>query len=211
MVLDRDGVLLDFDMEAAARFFAPRLPISLWELSDRWLAWGAQQGFPRSLEEERTFFVGFWEAISDDYGVSDTIRAELRAFNYTSCLRVFPDVLPALQLARAANLRVGVLSNFALASLDESLAVTGLTPWVDVACAATVIGVSKPELGAYVITAERLGVALAQCLFFDDEPACVAGAAASGMQAYLVDRTLPAHDLAARKVVNLDALALLLA
>ena len=210
VILDRDGVLLDFDMEAAAHFFAPRLPLSLWEISDRWQLWGEQSGFPRTMEEERLFFEGFWDHLCDELGLSAATRNDLHAFDYATCLSVYPDVLPALQAARAANLKIGVLSNFALASLEHSLQTTGLATWVDVACAATVIGVSKPEYAAYAITAERLGVTLEQCLFFDDEPPCVVGAAASGMQAYLVDRRLTAHDMAAHKVTDLSALTALL-
>ncbi|MCC6453388.1 MAG: HAD family hydrolase [Caldilineaceae bacterium] len=203
-------MLTDFDLEAAARFFSPRVPLSVWEIFGRWQAWGEQWGFPRSTAEERALFEGFWDSLCDDLGLSQTTRSELQQFDYTTCLTVYPDVIPALQAAHAANLRVGVLSNFALASLEASLRATGLAAWIDVACAATVIGVSKPEPAAYAITAERLGVVPEQCLFFDDETACVAGAAAVGMQAYHVDRTLSAHDIAGRKVADLSGLVSLL-
>jgi putative hydrolase of the HAD superfamily len=113
-------------------------------------------------------------------------------------------------LLREAKLRIGVLSNFALASLEKSLEVSGLSPWIDVACAATVIGASKPDRAAYTIAAQRLGVAPEQCLFLDDEPPCVAGAAACGMHAYLVDRSLSAHDIVGHKVADLSALPALL-
>jgi HAD superfamily hydrolase (TIGR01509 family) len=210
VIFDRDGVLLDFDMEAAARFFTPRVPLSLWEISERWEAWGGQVGFPRSVAEESAFFAGFWDSICDELALSAAIRNDLQQFDYTTCLMVYPDVLPALQVARAANLRIGVLSNFALASLEHSLHTAGLAPWIDVACAATVIGVAKPSPSAYAITAARLGIAPEHCLFFDDEPPCVAGASAGGMQAYHVDRTLSAHDLAAYKAADLSALITLL-
>lgn len=197
-------------MEAAARFFTSRVPLSLWAIFERWQAWGERNGFPRSLEEERTFFDGFWDGLCDELELSAVTRSELHFFDYTTCFSVYPDVIPALQAARAANLRVGVLSNFTLASLEQSLQATGLLPWIDVACAATVIGASKPERAAYAITAQRLGVAPEQCLFLDDEQPCVAGATASGMRAYQVDRTLSAHDFAAGKVADLSALTLLL-
>lgn len=210
VIFDRDGVLLDFDLEAAARFFTPRVPLSLWAISDRWEQWGAQVGFPRSLAEEKSFFEGFWDNICDEFALSTAIRSDLHRFDYTTCLWVYPDVVPALQAAHSAQLRVGVLSNFSLASLEQSLVTTGLAQWVDVACAATVIGVSKPDRAAYLITAERLGVAPEQCWFFDNEEACVEGALACGMQAFLVDRTLSTHEIAAGKVADLSALATLL-
>lgn len=204
-------MLLDFDLEAAARFFGARLPLSLWEISARWEDWGSRHGFPRNVDEETVFFEGFWNALADEFSLDAAIRHELHQFDYTSYLAPYPDVLPALQALHAANLRIGVLSNFALASLERSLEVTGLAGWIDVACAATVIGVSKPARAAYAITAQRLGVAPEHCLFFDDEWECVMGAAASGMRAYHVDRRLSRHDLAAAKVADLSALALLIA
>jgi FMN phosphatase YigB (HAD superfamily) len=117
-------------------------------------------------------------------------------------------VLPALTAARAAGLRIAVLSNFALASLEASLTATGLAAWIDAACAATVIGASKPAAAAYTIAAARLGVEPTECLFFDDEMACVRGAAAVGMMAYHVDRGR--STLAPGVVAGLDALTGLL-
>jgi len=203
-------VLLDFDTKAAASYFSLRVPLSLWAIAERWQQWGEQKGFPRSLEEERVFFEDFWDNLCDEFGLTKLIRSELHQFDYTAYFTVYPDVVPALQLARAKGLKIGVLSNFALASLEQSLKTTGLWRWIDLACAATVIGASKPEHAAYAIAAERLGVALEQCLFLDDEPVNVAGAEASGMQAYIVDRSLSVHEIVARKLVDLSALGLLL-
>lgn len=210
VVLDRDGVLTDFDLAAGERFFGPRIPLSLWEISVRWQQWGEHMGFPRTLEEERLFFQGLWDSLCDEFDLSDVVRAELHAFDYSSCLSVFPDVLPALQAAQAAGLRVGVLSNFGLASLDLSLAATGLHAWIDVACAATVIGASKPSPAAYAAVLERLGVQAQACLFFDDEAECVAGAQAVGMDAYWVDRRRTSHDPAAKIAADLTLLVDLL-
>ena len=108
-------------------------------------------------------------------------------------------------------MKVGVLSNFSLASLDASLRTTGLAPWIDAACAATVIGVAKPNPDAYRIAAAALGVAPADCLFFDDEQECVDGARRVGMTAYRVDRRRATHDLDAGVVADLSALPALIA
>jgi HAD superfamily hydrolase (TIGR01509 family) len=197
-------------MEAATRFFSPRVPLSLGEIFERWEVMGHQQGFPRTVVEEKAFFVQFWDDLADELELSAAIRSDLHQFDYTTCLTVYPDVLPMLKAARAANLRIGVLSNFALASLEESLITTGLAMWIDVACAATVIGSRKPEAASYATAAARLDVAPAECLFFDDELPCVAGALACGMHAYHVDRTLSGHDLGAGKVADLSALPILL-
>lgn len=207
VVFDRDGVLTEFDLAAGEHFFGPRVPLSLWEIFARWEAQGNATGFPNSVEAEQRFFTQFWDALCDDFHLSEAVRRDLHAFDYTTCLRVFDDVRPALQQARASGLRIGVLSNFALASLEKSLRGTGLAPWIDVACAATVIGVAKPAPQAYTIVAARLGVQPEQCLFFDDEPVCVEGAARVGMHAYLVDRSRRSHDLARHVVADLSAIA----
>lgn len=207
VIVDRDGVLTDFEMAAAATYFAPLLPISLWEMSDRWEAWGAKVGFPRSLAEERRFFAGFWDALADEFGLDSDSRAALHGFDYTGFLKPFADVRPALDAARRAGLKIGVLSNFTLASLEPSLEATGLADAVDAACAATVIGASKPHVQAYRIAADALGVEPRECLFFDDEQPCVDGARAAGMTAYLVDRNRNEHDLAQGVVCDLSGIA----
>ena len=207
VIVDRDGVLTDFDMAAAALYFAPLLPITLWEMSDRWEARGAAVGFPRSLDEERRFFHGFWDALAGEFGLDANARAALHDFDYTGYLKAYPDVRPSLVQARQAGLKIGVLSNFTLASLEPSLKSAGLADVIDAACAATVIGASKPEVAAYQIAAHALGVEPGDCLYFDDEQPCVEGARAAGMTAYLVDRSQSRHDLARGIVCDLSGIA----
>jgi putative hydrolase of the HAD superfamily len=210
VVFDRDGVLTGFDLEKATRFFGPRVPLSLQAIAARWDAWGKRVGFPRTLAEEATFFRSFWDILCDELALDPGVRADLHRFDYTSCLLSFPDVRPALQVARAAGMRIGVLSNFSLASLDASLAATGLAEWVDAACAATVIGAAKPEPAAYRTVADRLGVAPEECLFFDDEVECVTGGRNVGMAAYRVDRARQVHALEEGVVADLSVLGRLL-
>jgi HAD superfamily hydrolase (TIGR01509 family) len=210
VIFDRDGVLTDFDLKAAAAFFEPLLPLSVIELGETWAKWGAEQGFPQSLPEEKQFWRGFWDHLSHQYTLSPATQAQLQQVTYTDFLMPFADARPALLAARQAGLRIGVLSNFTLASLEPSLQVAGLADLVDVACAATVIGTSKPEPEAYLTVSQKLGVAPEHCLFFDDEPVCMAGAQAVGMTAYLVNRTQTEHNLNKNIVANLSALSLLL-
>jgi putative hydrolase of the HAD superfamily len=210
VIFDRDGVLSRFDLEGAALFFAPRVPLSLWEISDRWEAWGARVGFPRSIAEETQFFRGFWNALCDDLGLDAAVRADLLDLDYTRYVVAFPDVRPALVAVRAAGLAVGVLSNFSLASLDASLESMGIDELVDAACAATVIGAAKPDPRAYRIAAARLGVDATECLFLDDEEVCVTGARAVGMAALRVDRTRQTHALDQGVVADLSVLPALL-
>jgi putative hydrolase of the HAD superfamily len=211
VLFDRDGVLVTFNLARAKLFFDPILPISLYEIAAKWEAYGQRYGFPTSLVEEEAFFAGFWGALADEFGLSAKLRDELLAFEYVSCLSAYVDGLHALAFARAQGLKVGVLSNFSLASLEKSLLATGYGGLFDAACAATVIGAAKPGAGAYLHTAAQVGAPPETCLFFDDEIACVEGARAVGMHAYWVNRQAAAHDFAAGMVADLGALPLLLA
>ena len=59
VVLDRDGVLSDYDVAAAAAFFKPLLPLSLQQISAAWESWGLEVGFPRNHAEETLLFQWF--------------------------------------------------------------------------------------------------------------------------------------------------------
>ena len=134
-------------------------------------------------------------------------RERLYQFDYTTVIQPYPDARPALLAARQRDLRIGVLSNFELASIDASLESAGLSDLIDCALAAPVIGVAKPAAEAYLTTARALGVPAEQCLYFDDELPGVEGASAVGMHAYHVDRNLTAHDLSRNKVCDLSVIS----
>lgn len=210
VVFDRDGVLTSFDLAEAAAYFAPLVPLSVRELGQAWVAWGRARGFPRSLAAEQSFWRGFWESIGERLALPPATRERLHAFSYTSVVRAFPDARPALELVRASGRKTGVLSNFSLASLEPSLAAAGLLDLVDAICAAHVLGAAKPAAEAYHAIARALGCPPAACVMLDDEPACVEGARAAGMRAYLVDRSRADHDLERGVVADCSALAELL-
>lgn len=188
VIFDRDGVLTYFDTEALSERLRPLIPISLNELVQEWDAWGEHATFPASVEEEKRFLHGFWTEVGRSHGLSEIETAELLAIDYTDFVAAYPDAVPALEAVRCGGKRVAVLSNFTLASLDLSLNRAGLGHLVDVACAATVIGVAKPDAKAYLEVAKRLGVKPETCLFVDDEELCVVGARRVGMQAFQLRR-----------------------
>ena len=195
VIFDRDGVLTNFDIAGAAAALRPILPISVYELAQRWQAWGNTVGFPADLAQERRFFAEFWDHLSETCELSTEQRERLDRFNYATYVVAYPDAAPALAALHGRALRVGVLSNFSLASIDSTLAAAGLSSWVDVALAATVIGVAKPAAEAYACALRALNVEPEECLFFDDEEGCVAGARAAGLISYQVDRTRAAHEI----------------
>ncbi len=210
VIFDRDGVLTDFDFEQASAYFETILPLSMPELSLRWQQWGNQVGFPDSLAAEAIFWQGFWHGLAEEFQLPTAVQEQLHQVAYTRFMHPFPEARAALLAARQHGLPTGVLSNFTLASLADSLTAVGLADLIDEACAATVIGVAKPDPAAYLTICHALNVQPEQCLFFDDEPLCVDGARQVGMAAYLVDRQRTEHDLAAGIVCDLTAVPLLL-
>lgn len=210
VIFDRDGVLTDFNIPAAVAYFRELIPMPIEELSARWNEWGKVRGFPRSVAEEQTFWQGFWQQIGDDLNLSPAVRRQLHEVDYRRFVQPFPEAQATLRAARQRGLKIGVLSNFLLASLHDSLTAVGLADLVDAACAAPVIGVAKPHAEAYLTVTRILGVEPEHCLFFDDEPDCVAGARRLGMAAFLVDRRQTRHDLAAGVVCDLTALTTIL-
>lgn len=204
VIFDRDGVLADFKVVEAIAFFDPLLPISIETLSERWEAWGQEVGFPKSIAEEKIFFDTFWNYICDELALPETTRQTLLQFDYADYMQAFADAAPTMQYARAQALKIGVLSNFSLASLEHSLDAIGLLNFVDCACAATVIGAAKPSPESYLTVCRELNVDPKACIYLDDETECVNGAREVGMSAYEVDRARNSHDLSLGIIGNLD-------
>ncbi len=204
VLFDRDGVLAYFDTAAASEYFRPLLPISIFALASRWQNAGFEFGFPRSIAEEKSFFELFWRRIADEFALGPEQHTLLAEIEYTQFIVAYPEVEATLAALRQQGLRLGVLSNFSLASLDQSLISVGIGHYFDVVCAAPVIGVSKPAAQAYHIALQALQVEPEQCLFFDDELDCVEGAQRVGLKAYLVDRAAPATELRRRIVKDLQ-------
>jgi putative hydrolase of the HAD superfamily len=210
VIFDRDGVLSYFDLDAAAAFFRPLIPLSLDRLVARWSAWQQRTGFPRDVEAERLVWSGFWTGLADEFELPGEHRRRLHTFDYTSVIRPFPEARTVLTAVRARGVRCAVLSNFSLASIDASLAAAGLGDLVDLACAGPVVGAMKPDAAAYRIVMDTLQVEPAECLLFDDEPANVVGARALGIRAYRLDRSQAADTLEVGTVRDLASCITLL-
>lgn len=205
VIFDRDGVLTYFDMAPAIAYLEPIVQLPIDDIARRWWQWRDPVAAPTDVVEEQAIFAGFWDVLARDLRLPAEKREQLHRFDYTTVVTAFPDARPALEIVKKHHLRTGVLSNFELASLDASLDAAGLADLIDIACAAPVIGVAKPDPEAYLTVARALSVLPKNCLYFDDEPAWVEGARAVGMHAYRVDRDRAedaldqhiVHDLAA--------------
>ena len=205
VIFDQNQVLLAYDHQAAQQYFKPLLPISYQELGDYWNKWIQSTSFPDSVPQEEAFWRAFWESLCHDFNICGAARAKVLAFSYASILKPYPDSRPALKALQGQGVKVGVLSNFSFASLAASLTAVGLGEYIEVAVSATVIGVAKPEPAAYAYILNRLRVPAEACLFFDNKMAHVQGAREFGIEAYLVDRGQPEHDLGQGMISDLTA------
>ncbi len=188
VIFDRDGVLADFDLDRARAALGSVLPFGLDELGRRLRAFAERVAPPLDGPGERAFFARFTGELGAELGLDDAARVGLARFDPRAALSPYLDARGALERARARHLRTGVLSNFTLLDLPGSLAAIGLGDLVDAALSAAMIGVAKPAPEAYRAIAAALDVDPASCLFIDNRPEHVAGAARVGMRALLLRR-----------------------
>jgi len=101
--------------------------------------------------------------------------------------RPIDGVAAALGELRRAGLKLAVVSN-AEGTIAALLSQLGLADAFDAVLDSWVEGVSKPDPRIFTRAAERLGVAVTDAVMVGDSPgADVAGAAAAGMRAALLD------------------------
>jgi putative hydrolase of the HAD superfamily len=205
-IFDRNQVLIEYDFEYAKNYFKPLLPLSIFELGDRWQTYGETVGFPADDAAEALFWRGFWDQVSEEYNLSPDVQTKLHAFRYVDVLKPFPDARPTLQALRDRGLKIGVLSNFPLATIESSLEAVNLLDLVDVALSSSNIGVAKPDPQAYDHIAKAMDFDYAEALFIDDTLVHIEAARQLGMHAYLLDRQQPVNDLESGVIRDLTIL-----
>ncbi len=103
--------------------------------------------------------------------------------------RALPDVAPALASLRSAGIAVAVVSDWDH-SLPDVLHRVGLLAAVDVVVTSASVGAAKPDPAPFRAALDRLGVAPERALHCGDDPRRdLAGAAAAGVRALLIDRS----------------------
>ncbi|WP_374012345.1 HAD family hydrolase [Pseudoxanthomonas koreensis] len=126
-----------------------------------------------------------------------------------------PGILPLLHWLQARGVPRAVATStrrpLAMYKLDKA----GLLPFFAAVCTSTDVFHPKPEPDVYLLAAQRLGVAPAQCLVLEDSPTGVRAALAAGMTAVQVpDLVAPDAQVRAlghRIVASLDEAQRLLA
>ena len=118
--------------------------------------------------------------------VGDAERAALRE-GMTS-LPAHPDVRPALERLRAADVRMATLTNSTLEVADAQLEFAGIRDLLETSLSADSVRRLKPAPEPYRHAAEQLGVPIGDVLLVAVHGWDVAGAMAAGAQAAFVAR-----------------------
>ena len=111
----------------------------------------------------------------------ELLAALVRDVPPTSVVETFPEVVPALTALRDRGVPMAVVSD-AWPNLPDLHAALGLGDFFEAYAISALLGCHKPDPRMYRHASEALGLAPADCLFVDDDPALVAAAIELGYQ-----------------------------
>lgn len=214
VVFDRDHTLIypaRASMNERVKYLmqvAPELPPSA--PLDHWASWPGP--WPKTAEEEPDFWKTYWSAFNTRYQVSPEILALLHDLSiaYHTHFAAYPETERCLSALRQRGIRLAVLTNFELPSIDRPLSYAGLDPsWFEVLVNSSMLGVVKPDPRAYRLVLDALKLPAEVCLFIDDKPVNVQAAQSVGMRGVLIDRDNAYPDSVGERVTNLDELVTL--
>ncbi|MBS2966823.1 HAD-IA family hydrolase [Actinocrinis puniceicyclus] len=118
----------------------------------------------------------------------DALLAELtRPVEPAAVLEIFPDVLPTLLELRRRGVRMAVVSD-AWPDLPDLHAGLGIRDFFEAYAISAVLGCRKPDPRMYHHASSALGLAPADCLFVDDDPALVEAAIELGYAGRVIRR-----------------------
>ena len=149
----------------------------------------------------------YWNQLAQSGGYPDRITM-WRAMSEELGAGVFAsDALELVDHARAAGIKVGILSNdLYRASTREWVASRPEFAQFDVLVDCTDFGERKPAPAPYLKAAADFGLPPEEIVFLDDTPYCIEGARAVGMIAVHVDPLARSHSFElARRLVGLTA------
>jgi putative hydrolase of the HAD superfamily len=138
---------------------------------------------------EDEFSEAFARRLSDGTGV--TVESEGLIRRIFAGLELEEAMVSALESARAAGLKTGLLSNSWGASLYPRELLDEL---FDAVVVSGEVGMRKPDPAIFALITQRLGVDADRCVFVDDYPGHLESAATAGMITVL--HTSPAETIA---------------
>jgi len=108
--------------------------------------------------------------------------------------QVYDDVIPCLDALKAAGVRMVIISNWDN-SLHRVVRHFGLTDYFELVVASLEEGVEKPEPGIFEVAIQKTGVAADRFVHIGDNPLDdIRGAMNAGMDAWLIDRSIPVSE-----------------
>ena len=147
----------------------------------------------RDYWQTRTREVG--QLVGQDWTSFEAFVKAARGDAPTEVIR--PEFLDTIAAARAAGLRLAVLSNEL--DLFYGADFRGKLPFLqqfEAIVDATYTGILKPDPRAYRLVLDQLGLAAGDCVFVDDQDRNVRGAQAVGLRTVAFDVTDPAGSYA---------------
>jgi HAD superfamily hydrolase (TIGR01509 family) len=174
-------------------------------------AWSRWPGpWPQHRDNEPAFWAEFWDSLGAAHGLRPAQRIQLSqdvGAIYHTTFAAYPDAAPTLRALHTGGLRLAILTNYELPSVDLTLAHAGIDPALfDIALTSAMLGVYKPDQRAFTAAMAALNLPPDACVFVDDLAENVAAARLVGMHAYQIDRSLPVDDLASARISTLDSL-----
>lgn len=217
---DIEGCLFDaygtlFDVNAAAAELEPVIgPVwqalaALWREKQLQYAWlrtltGRHADFEQVTADALEYAL---ESLGIDPGLHSTLLAGYRT------LRPYPDVIPALQLLRAAGVPRAILSNGSPAMLEAAVDAAGVEGLIDTVLSIESVGFYKPHPACYEWAAQQIGTRPQHLLFVSSNGWDAYSAKAHGFQVAWCNRggapaeRLPqAPDVVVRSLGELPAL-----
>lgn len=159
--------------------------------------WPQYQELNRTRDPAETD--GFWLNLTRDWLTEIDVQADAaelvdRAMEQlfhrdSQVIRLFDDVVPALEGLRRKGLRMAVISNWDT-SLHRAIEGHGLTEYFELRVASLEYGVEKPDPALFCAALEVAKVAPNAALHVGDDPLDdVRGAKSAGLHAVLIDRS----------------------
>ncbi len=140
--------------------------------------------------------------LGEDWDRMETFVQRARGADVEAVIR--PEAVATIHAAKAAGCKLAILSNeldlFYGADFRQRLPLLQL---FDVVVDATYTGILKPDLRAYALVTEALGLPAADCVFVDDQKRNADGGVRAGMQVVHFDVLRPAESFAeARRLLG---------
>jgi HAD superfamily hydrolase (TIGR01509 family) len=187
LIFDMDGLLVDSE-PVAERAMADFLRRHGHELQPE----VAGRLFGRRVPEAIALVAGVYGLPGD---VAEYVRVynEMRLAALYGNLRPMPGAAELIAFGRQAGLRLALATSNLRPHVDVTLAETALTGLFDAEVTGDEVQSGKPAPDIFLLAAERLGVAPAHSIVFEDAPVGVQAAAAAGMRAICVPHVGTRH------------------